>query len=249
MKKYLTAIANFYILLSIVLMPLVVIHKLDKLSEKFKQPIIIYQTDNTGIEMIGKVTGKDVVDGHYYVEVKPYGKFLVTEEQYYEIEIGQDMPEYLKGRKQMNKQEAIKQLGWHAVLATYIPKSTEVVKFEIAKDIISQIHEPQKVVVPKFVAEHLEYAKAERYSLYGAMEMVEEDSENFNWLFNGHKGNQENFARAWLFGYEVEKERLYTVEIPNPNLNVHTILQRAEKGLVLVVVTNARWRGWSDSKL
>ncbi|HFU4116987.1 TPA: DUF1372 family protein [Streptococcus suis] len=100
MKKYLAMIANFYILLSIVLMPLVVIHKLDKLSEKLKQPIIIYQVDNVGTEMIGKVSGKDVIDGHYYVEVKPYGKFLVTREQYEEIEIGQEMPEFLKGRKQ-----------------------------------------------------------------------------------------------------------------------------------------------------
>ena len=29
--------------------------------------------------------------------------------------------------------------------------------------------------------------------------------------------NQDIFARAWLDGYEVEKEPLYTVEIPNPN--------------------------------
>ncbi|HFI0421046.1 TPA: DUF1372 family protein [Streptococcus suis] len=39
-----------------------------------------------------------MVDGHYYVEVRPYGKFLVTKEQYHEIEIGQEMPEWLKGR-------------------------------------------------------------------------------------------------------------------------------------------------------
>ncbi|MGV3311300.1 DUF1372 family protein [Streptococcus suis] len=57
------------------------------------------QVDNAGAEMIGKVTDKDVVDGHYYVEVGPYGKFLVTREQYEEIEIGQEMPDYLKGRK------------------------------------------------------------------------------------------------------------------------------------------------------
>ncbi|HFI0175740.1 TPA: DUF1372 family protein [Streptococcus suis] len=63
-----------------------------------QQPIIIYQVDNAGTEMFGKVTAKDVLDGHYYVEVRPYGKFLVTKEQYHEIEIGQEMPEYLKGR-------------------------------------------------------------------------------------------------------------------------------------------------------
>lgn len=65
-----------------------------------QQPVIIYQVDNAGTEMFGMVTAKDVVDGHYYVEVRPYGKFLVTREQYEEIEIGQEMPEYLKGRKQ-----------------------------------------------------------------------------------------------------------------------------------------------------
>ncbi|MFX3949167.1 DUF1372 family protein [Streptococcus suis] len=65
-----------------------------------QQPIIIYQVDNAGTEMFGKVTDKDVLDGRYYVEVKPYGKFLVTREQYEEIEIGQEMPEWLKGRKQ-----------------------------------------------------------------------------------------------------------------------------------------------------
>ncbi|HFI0428340.1 TPA: DUF1372 family protein [Streptococcus suis] len=62
------------------------------------EPVIIYQVDNAGTEMFGKVTDKDVVDGHYYIEIKPYGKFLVTREQYHEINVGDDMPEWLKGR-------------------------------------------------------------------------------------------------------------------------------------------------------
>ncbi|CYU97472.1 DUF1372 family protein [Streptococcus suis] len=98
MKKYLSAIANFYIFFSILVTPPLVVYKFDELSQKVKQPVIIYQADNAGVEMIGKVTAKDVIDGHYYIEVKPYGKFLVTKEQYEEIEIGQEMPEYLKGR-------------------------------------------------------------------------------------------------------------------------------------------------------
>ncbi|HFI2437955.1 TPA: DUF1372 family protein [Streptococcus suis] len=70
------------------------------LGDQYKQcePVIIYQVDNTGTEMFGKVTAKDVVDGHYYVEVQPYGKFLVTKEQYNSINIGDEMPEWLKGR-------------------------------------------------------------------------------------------------------------------------------------------------------
>lgn len=99
MKKYLSAIANFYIWFSILATPLIVVYKFDELSQKLKQPIIIYQVDNAGTEMFGQVTAKDVIDGRYYVEVRPYGKFLVTKEQYEEIEIRQEMPDYLKGRK------------------------------------------------------------------------------------------------------------------------------------------------------
>ncbi|HEM6397895.1 TPA: DUF1372 family protein [Streptococcus suis] len=69
-----------------------------KIAQHEQQPVIIYQVDNAGIEMFGKVTDKGIIDGRYYVEVGPYGKFLVTREQYNEIEIGQEMPEYLKGR-------------------------------------------------------------------------------------------------------------------------------------------------------
>ncbi|MHC3591953.1 DUF1372 family protein [Streptococcus suis] len=99
MKKYLSAIANFYILFSILATPLLIIYKVDELNKKIKHPIIIYQADNAGVEMFGKVTAKDVVDGHYYVEVKPYGKFLVTREQYDSVSVGDEMPEWLKGWK------------------------------------------------------------------------------------------------------------------------------------------------------
>ncbi|HEL1705065.1 TPA: DUF1372 family protein [Streptococcus suis] len=100
MKKHLSAIANFYILFSILATPLIVVYKFDELSQKVKQPVIIYQADNAGVEMFGKVTAKDVVDGHYYVEVKPYGKFLVIREQYEAIKVGDPILEYLKGWKQ-----------------------------------------------------------------------------------------------------------------------------------------------------
>ncbi|NQN86640.1 DUF1372 family protein [Streptococcus suis] len=70
--------------------------EINRLEER--QPVIIYQVDNAGVEMFGKVTAKDVLDGHYYVEVRPYGKFLVTKEQYEAIKVGDPIPEYLKGR-------------------------------------------------------------------------------------------------------------------------------------------------------
>ena len=74
-------------------------------------------------------------------------------------------------------------------------------------------YEPQKPVVPKFVAEWIEYAKKKGdslaisfkpWNLYGV-----EYSKADRWI----EDNQETFARAWLDGYEVEKEPLYRVKI------------------------------------
>ena len=76
-----------------------------------------------------------------------------------------------------------------------------------------QIEEPQKSVVPKFVADWIEYAKKKGdslaisfkpWNLYGV-----EYSKADRWI----EDNQETFARAWLDGYEVEKEPLYEVII------------------------------------
>lgn len=71
-------------------------NKIDTLESR--EPIIIYQVDNAGAEMIGKVTDKGVIDGHYYVEIGAYGKFLVTKGQFETIKIGDDIPDYLQGR-------------------------------------------------------------------------------------------------------------------------------------------------------
>ncbi|HEL2736457.1 TPA: DUF1372 family protein [Streptococcus suis] len=76
------------------------IYKLKKQVEQLesRQPVIIYQVDNAGVTMVGKVTGKDIIDGRYYVEIGAYGKFLVTKGQFEMIKIGDDIPDYLQGR-------------------------------------------------------------------------------------------------------------------------------------------------------
>ncbi|HGA4407569.1 TPA: DUF1372 family protein [Streptococcus agalactiae] len=65
---------------------------------KPKQPIIIYQVDNAGGLMIGKVTDKEIIEGRYTVTVHAYGKFLVIKEQYEAIKVGDPIPDYLKKR-------------------------------------------------------------------------------------------------------------------------------------------------------
>lgn len=99
MKENVKFTVSLNLLLLAVAVILYMVYQLGyKIAQHEQQPVIVYQVDNAGTEMFGKVTAKDVVDGHYYVEVKPYGKFLVTREQYDSINIGDDMPEYLKGR-------------------------------------------------------------------------------------------------------------------------------------------------------
>ena len=65
---------------------------------KPKQPIIIYQVDNAGAEMNGYITNKEIIDGHYTVTAGAYGKFLVSADQYNQLEIGDEIPDFLKKR-------------------------------------------------------------------------------------------------------------------------------------------------------
>lgn len=62
--------------------------------------IVLHVVDNTGGELVGKITDKEIIEGRYTLTVGAYGKFLVTKEQYEAIKVGDPIPEYLKGRKQ-----------------------------------------------------------------------------------------------------------------------------------------------------
>lgn len=64
------------------------------------ETITIHRVDNAGAEMHGKVTGKSMVGKLYTVDCGAYGKFLVSKEQYDSVNVGDDIPSYLKGRGQ-----------------------------------------------------------------------------------------------------------------------------------------------------
>lgn len=76
------------------------IGKLEKQMKKKedKKTVIIHQVDNAGGVVAGKITDKEIIDGRYTVTAGAYGKFLVTEEQYNDISVGDEIPNYLKGR-------------------------------------------------------------------------------------------------------------------------------------------------------
>ena len=44
----------------------------------------------------GKITGKSMVGKLYTIDCGAYGKFLVTKEQYDNVQVGDDIPSYLR---------------------------------------------------------------------------------------------------------------------------------------------------------
>lgn len=89
-------------------------------------------------------------------------------------------------------------------------------------ELIKLLDEPQKVVVPQFVADWIEKCKAKEKNLLNSLVYTPEGVNS--WVDNSE--NQETFARAWLDGYELEKEKRYLVRIIgitnyNSYLNYH----------------------------
>lgn len=151
----------------------------------------------------------------------------------------------------MNKQEAIERIENIGTLNIYDKVAGQqvdlVIKNEVL-DIVSRINEPQKVVVPKFVAEWLEYCKHDKfYALHGAYANMDEELKC--WRFIGN--NSDLFAKAWLDGYEIEKEKLYTVQIPNPNSNwkYTFLIKKDNRGVIIFRTDNDCWKQNKNNQL
>ena len=59
------------------------------------KPIIVHKADNAAV-MHGKITGKEMVGKLYTIDCGAYGKFLVRKEQYDSVQVGDDIPSYLR---------------------------------------------------------------------------------------------------------------------------------------------------------
>ena len=108
----------------------------------------------------------------------------------------------------MNKQEAIekiKNIETLNIKDSIADKGVDMVIKNQVIDLISQIDEPQKVVIPKFVAEWL---KKYRYAhtLLKVLNSAEDEriipSAVNDWILD----NQYDFIKAWMDGYEEEAD-------------------------------------------
>ena len=99
--KFLPFLSIIVILLALVLAGAIKINRLNKRIEQLeaRKLITIHRVDNAGgsMDVLGKITDKEVIEGKYTVTVGGYGRFLVTQEQYESINIGDPIPDYLKG--------------------------------------------------------------------------------------------------------------------------------------------------------
>ncbi|HFI0448580.1 TPA: DUF1642 domain-containing protein [Streptococcus suis] len=131
-------------------------------------------------------------------------------------------------RKQMNKQEAIEKVKEHGEFYSNMFGGTvKMVPVGPILDIISQIHEPQKVVVPEFVAEWYKFIVESggnpitsftdliltmgKYN--GVNQIYNYDTGMYKWIKETPQAIQ-IIVNMYQFGYEVEKEKLYEITVP-----------------------------------
>ena len=95
----------------------------------------------------------------------------------------------------------------------------QMVDREVVLNLIEQLDEPEKVVIPEFVADWISQAKKWEYSISDSMGHVTfyDDTTQYDKAMRWARYNQNIFARAWLDGYEIEKESLYFISFPTPN--------------------------------
>lgn len=103
-------------------------------------------------------------------------------------------------------------------------------------ELVKQLDEPRKVQIPQFVADWLEQSDWREetlgeQSVFDVLDNLKNDSKN-GYYENVNRwidGNGDLFARAWLDGYEVEKDKKYKVVLLNYNdghlnlVNVRTL--------------------------
>lgn len=109
----------------------------------------------------------------------------------------------------MNKKELIERIEG---LNKLYGDNKNYVSYDDVQNLVKQLDEPQKITIPKFVADYIEFKKKYDFHIYGAMRTIEDykDKRVPNWFY---EGNIEKICLAWILGYEVEKEKRYWVNV------------------------------------
>lgn len=124
----------------------------------------------------------------------------------------------------MNKQELIKK---------YEMKGEQLKEFPVVAigDVLKnlrELDEPEKVIIPKFVADWIEEARKTTYNIRGAIEMAPNGRVK-DWL---ELKNVNIFAEAWVNGYDIQGTR-YVVTDGN-----HLYFKNYQEDIEIVILVD-----------
>ena len=160
----------------------------------------------------------------------------------------------------MNKQELIGKLK----NLLEIPSEIEGSDFdyghnfgiERAISLAEQLYEPEKPVVPQFVAdwyeEHKDNFEDGVYELCVNFYNCDLSGKIKHWFDCNDTNPIQVLVNMHQFGYEIEKEKLYTVELPSPNCQIddHYILSRLKNGKIIINrYCIEQWEKFGDCQL
>lgn len=127
----------------------------------------------------------------------------------------------------MNKQELIEKIE-------ALPDNIGLIRPHIDKKVVlglvKQLDEPQKVTIPQFVAEIIEYYKKQNATLYDAFREKNFNKKYDDWLLN-EQGAYDKVARAWLDGYEIEEEKRYRIKLKSNSEEIDYLVNTERNGL------------------
>lgn len=117
---------------------------------------------------------------------------------------------------------------------------------------IEEFDEQPKVTVPQFVAVWIKECKRNatltdclkgKYEISIGRKLASEDFQN--WVVDNK--NDELTAKAWMFGYEVEKEPLYQIELPGTSWGAY--LTKADNGDLVIFQNTTSGSAFTESEI
>lgn len=112
----------------------------------------------------------------------------------------------------------------------------------------------RKPVAPQFVAdwyeEHKDYFESNLYNLCVDFHKRKLPDDLHGWFTKNNNKPIETLVMMHKFGYEIEKDKLYTVELPNPNAGGHVVLCKTSDGIASIAFAGmAHWKGGKNFQL
>nr|DAR65132.1 MAG TPA: Protein of unknown function (DUF1642) [Caudoviricetes sp.] len=124
----------------------------------------------------------------------------------------------------MNKQELIGKIKSAETL--YLSPGPFIGK-KLILDLVEQLDEPHKPVVPQFVADWIEDSKKHCKNVVEFFKYKYPNIEMIKWIESEKRFDL--VARAWLDGYTVEKEKRYLVKVKGVYLNSCLVFDKGNK--------------------